>query len=231
MRGAPRHGRFQYSVRTALLAVSAVAAVLALGRMAGYFVACGTAVAVVILIGALRSHRRGPFLLLRALAGVLALAAMWFLTVDGSWFVEDCDYCHMGWDVMQYRVCGVVIHERRLPSETIMAKIAEDLGVPCPHKVRRWHKYRFWGLVYPACPAISGIYRIGDDREWYDERAAELVRLMGRENPDLAREYRQKVLLDFDGAYWQRFLCELEAMREDVENAEGDSADEADSSS
>jgi hypothetical protein len=191
-----------------LVATVAVAAFLSLACSTGYVEASGTAVAIGMMGLAIRWPRRGRLILLRAAVGMLALGVLWFVAVDRSLFVENCGCCHTSWYISQYRVYGVPIREETITYQTTFARIAEDLGVPCPHELRRWHKYRFWGLLHCASPAISGTLRL-DGPDWYDERKAQVVRLMARSDPDSAEEYRQRVLLNFDQPYWRRFLPDV----------------------
>ncbi len=207
-----KHRRFQFSLRSALVATVAFAGFLSLACSTGFLEASGTAAALTLMALAIRCQRGGKFILLRVAAGMLALGVLWFVALDWSWFVEDCEYCRSCWDIAQYRVYRIPVCETTIPHQTAIARIAEDLGVPCPHKLRRWHRYRLWGLLYCARPAIHGTVRLDDD-DGYDERMAEVVRSMARSDPDLPEEYRRRVLLEFDKAYWRRFCQKLDSLR------------------
>jgi hypothetical protein len=73
--------------------------------------------------------------------------------------------------------------------------ICEDLGSPCGHKVDRWEKWRFWGLVWPQVfhNGISGLSG-GDD--WYSPDVRRRVQDIGRSEPQLGEELLEALQSD-----------------------------------
>jgi hypothetical protein len=180
----------QFSVPILLFAIVPVAAFFAVARTAGCAVATGTIIAVAILVAAVIWRRRGRVVYLRLAAAIVALAAIWFLAVDWSWFLVDCPDCHYHRDVVQYRVFCIPVHTQRVEEHSTRVQLVlRDLGMPCNHaNLERWHKHRRWGLVLCACPCINGISRLVGDADSYTGEMSAKVRQAGQENPQLAAE-------------------------------------------
>jgi hypothetical protein len=144
----------------------------------------------------------------------IVILAFWFLGVDGSWFVEECPDCLYGRDIYQIRVFTIPIYQRTEVYNSVLQKIAEDIGVPCshPHLVR-WHKHRYWGLLICACPCINGTERLAGDDEWYDDKARAIVKDMVKNNPSLRDEFSERVLKGHDWKYLKAFVLKVSALR------------------
>ncbi len=158
-------------------------------------------------------------------AFVLTAVAGWFLCVDWSWFRDECPDCGYNQCVGQYRLLGIPVHERRLPWETAVQRTASALGVPCQHpELSRWHKHRWWGLCYCAAPCINGLFDIRDDHSEFDELAARRAPGLLEKNPNLGREFHQRVLRDHDWNYWREVAKQIHA----TDTSDSDSNDESD---
>jgi hypothetical protein len=200
---------FQLSIR-GLFAVLTAAAVCALVlRQCGWIESLGVGAALVLagLVIRLRGREHSP--MLRVGCGVLAGLILWVVGVDFSRFREGCDYCHSHWDLAEYRVFGCVVHTWKGANHSpTLSRIADDLGAPCPHEVTRWHKWRLWGIVFYASPFHNGTCCISDGG-WYDERQRAVVRSLAQQYPDLGPEFRERVLLNRDYAFLQKFYANL----------------------
>ena len=140
---------------------------------------------------------------------VLGVSTLWFLGVDRSWYVERCEDCGSEVDILQYRVFSVPISETRIKDTCIKEMIADDLGVPCPHKsIHRWHKERWWGLCFCAMPCHQGMLRMGMGPDEQARVRAQAKQLAARD-PELAEQFRRRVLIEHDQQYWRRFLQTL----------------------
>ena len=150
----PRPGRrFQYSLRAMLVFTTIVAAYFSMGTSIGYVEASGTLISLMLIVVAWRWHRAGAWLFVRGAIAVAAAGILWMVAVDWSWFVEGCEDCWLSRDILQVRVYRMPIYET-ISEYGALYRIANDLGVPCLHEhSRRWHKYRYWGLIYP-CSAL-----------------------------------------------------------------------------
>ena len=149
------------------------------------------------------------------LLSLIFIVAFWFLGVDCSWFVEECPDCLFGRDIIQYRVLTIPIYQRTEDSETLLSKIAADVGAECKHpKLTRWHKHRYWGLIFCAWPCINGIYRMSDSHPWYDDKARTIVKDMVKTNPSLRDEIAERVLKNHDWEYWKVFLDRVKTLRD-----------------
>jgi hypothetical protein len=147
----------------------------------------------------------------------VVLLAFWFLGVDGSWFVEDCPDCLYGRDIYQIRVFTIPIYQRTEVYNSVLQKIATDIGAPCTHpKLERWHKHRYWGLLICACPCINGIYRLSGGDEWYDNKAKLIVEEMVRTNPSLRSEFAERVLKNHDWEYYRAFCDRVRTLRDET---------------
>ena len=141
---------------------------------------------------------------------ILVIVLLWFAGVDKSWFVEDCRGCGYSADILQYRVFTFPLYEIRRDYYSLPAEITSDLGTPCPHNNKvRWHKHRYWGLLYCASPCINGIYRISGGETWYTQEIKSEVIAMGKENPGLGKEFYRRVIIERDNQYWDQFVKEL----------------------
>jgi len=139
----------------------------------------------------------------------IALAALWFLGVDKSWFWEECNDCAYQCDVIQYRFFSIPLHERKTERRTPIELVARDLGAPCPHSdLHRGHKHRWWGLCFCAWPCINGITGLSGP-PWYDEQLSARVKAAAAENPTLGEEFRRRVVYGHDWNYFKRFRDEL----------------------
>ena len=89
----------RFGLKSLFLTLFAAAVFLFVGRTARYWVTAGTAVGLWAVRWAVRYKRRGIFIPLRVAMGVAGVSAVWFLTVDWSWFVESCPDCHLMRDI------------------------------------------------------------------------------------------------------------------------------------
>jgi len=150
-----------------------------------------------------------------SLLSVLFVVAFWFLGVDSSWFVEGCPDCMFGRDIYQIRVLTIPIYQRSADYDTLLSKVAADVGAECKHPMlTRWHKHRYWGLIVCACPCINGTLRLSGGDEWYDDKARSIVREMAKTNPALRDEIAERVLKQHDWPYWKDFLGRVKALRD-----------------
>ncbi|MEQ8789049.1 MAG: hypothetical protein RIC55_22240 [Pirellulaceae bacterium] len=201
----------QFSVRLLLFAVVPIAAFFAVARTAGYAVAAGTILALAMFVAAAFWRRRGRVVYLRLAAAVFALAVLWFLAVDWSWFKADCPDCLNHRDVAEYRVFCIPVHTQVVERPTRLQLVLKDLGLPCNHTNRgRWHKHRRWGLVLCACPCFDGTWSI-DNTGDYTEEMASTVRQVGEENPQLAAELADLAIRKHDYAtFWRKINRAIE---------------------
>jgi len=145
---------------------------------------------------------------------VIAAIAFWFLAVDRSWFIETCPICGYSSDIMQIRVFGIPVHQQRQDYPSLVQKVVADLGVKCTHpKMTRYHKHRYWGLWFCACPCINGVDRINFDISWYDETASSKVKEMAAANPLLCKEFTERVIVNRDRKYWSAFIDQVKAAK------------------
>lgn len=137
---------------------------------------------------------------------ITVMCVCWFLFIDWVWLIEGCEDCGYQRFVLQYRVYGVPVSQRVIEYRTSLQEVAEDLGVPCAHLASyRYLKQRWWGLAVPRNQGIAGTVRIAVDESPYNSEQREIVRAMARDNPGVAREFYQKVMVERDRTYWDRF--------------------------
>jgi hypothetical protein len=141
-------------------------------------------------------------------AAVAALGLLWFVAVDECGITELCNHCRSERHLRQYRVFAFVTSETVDEYRTPVSLIAQDLGAPCPHEYERVPVYRMWGLLYYISAGPCGLFGLAGE-DWYDEHAAGIVRSRGQACPELAEEFRRRVLLDHDPEYSSRFIDEL----------------------
>ena len=138
---------------------------------------------------------------------LFALIILWFLAVDMSMFVEDCEDCSYGKDIFAFRICTLPIYQIVHTYESPKAYFAEKLGVPCLHKrVNRWHRQKWWGLLFCYRPCHRSIYRLSssdNEKEGYKRFIDENIKRLLEANPALPAEFKQRVLVDHDMDYWK----------------------------
>jgi hypothetical protein len=127
------------------------------------------------------------------------------LGVDRSWFVETCPDCDHSADVFEVRLFTIPLHTERTVEPGIKERVATDLGVPCQHPhLDRWHKHRYWGLLWCAAPCINGIDRLQRE-DWYDMRASTRVRQLAAGDPTVPERFRNQVLNGHNPEFWWDF--------------------------
>lgn len=228
--------RIQFSRRHVIATVVLIATLLLLGLTVGWEVALAALAVILVAAAGAWCLRRRHFVVGTAVLAILGLVVCWMLFVDLSLFVESCPDCHLYHDVLQFRVLGIPVHEIIRPADATFARVAEDLGHPCPHRFQRWHKVRLWGLVYARWPNINGITRLtgGDEREdgvdtWYDDRAAAIVRAAGKSTAGLGDEFFRRACLDKDWCYLWKFMDAVRAKRVVAPNPSADLVSDLDS--
>ncbi|HVU26241.1 MAG TPA: hypothetical protein VHG71_00630 [Verrucomicrobiae bacterium] len=147
---------------------------------------------------------------------VILFSAFWFLCVDESIFVKSCPDCDYGEDVYQIRIFTIPIYQHTEQHDSILQKIALDLGAECkhPNMSAGYQKWRFWGLLIPdeihlGIDSLSG----GDD--WYDDKARAIVKEMVKANPSLRDEFANRVLKNHDWKYLKTFVQKVIALKDE----------------
>ena len=200
----------QFSLLTLLIIVAAAAGLFAIWSRTSALEAAGCAVSGLAIWAAMRLRflaRFGLFARLFVLA--IGLAGLWFVAVEKSVYVDSCPDCFSVAFVVQYKVVGVVVSEKtdKIP-QTLMEQAASCLGVPCFHpRVDRWQKSRYWGLLICGWPCIDGALNldlVGDQSPEFVEVLGNALRRLEKQNPNLAAEFKERVLEKHDLDYWQQ---------------------------
>jgi hypothetical protein len=196
--------RFQYSLRGLFAFTTVVAIYFSIAYTVGYIEASGTLMAGALLVSAAMCRHWGRWPL-----GVLGIGLLWFVAMDRSVFFEHCDDCDLIRYRVQIRVFHIPVAEKTMECNTLISRIAEDLGEPCAHRFQGYQKYRFWGLIYPAYPCIDGIDRLTAEEDWYDDQAREFVRTKASTSPSSAKEFSRRAIFGHDYVYRWTFIDEL----------------------
>jgi len=204
--------RIQFSLVWLFAAVTAAAICALIARLCGWVESLGVGIAFVLAVVAVRVRGVPYATAIRRTAGILAALIVWGVGVDRSVYIERCARCHGDWVVQEYRLFGRAVWSKRHDDpDDALRLVAEDLGAPCPHELSRWHGWRYWGLVLPARPFHSGTIGLSG-LGWYDNEKREIVRSLGRQHPELGVEFRDRVLINQDHAYWRKFCADLQAL-------------------
>ena len=218
-------GRFQFSLRALLLFTTIVAAYFAMGSSIGYIEASGTLIALLLMVVAWRWHRTA-LLFVRGrdrgrgsgntLDGCRGLVVVRWRTAKIA-----------GGDAIFFRsACTGCPSMRRIQEYGELHRIARDVGVPCPHSAFFccWHKYRFWGLVYPALPCLNSI-------TFYQVRTGTMTRrpkyCVRKRSPirALPKNSANRVFVAHDWPYFQTFATEVKKARASkIEQRQGPTA-------
>ena len=161
-----------------------------------------------ILIGASRGRSRllGP--LGWGLLALNAMVAIWFSSVESTYFVENCPACGHGRDVIESRFFSDT--PRRVTREfpTLAELIASDLGIPCDHKAMTgwWHTRLFGGCLWGE--RFVGIHRLSDAPR-YPPCARDAVRSRAANDPEFIRSFRERILEGKDIGYLRTLYLQM----------------------
>ena len=204
--------RFQFGLRWLFVAIAATAVCALVARQCGWIESLGVGIAFGLAAVALHLRGVGYWKAIRITSVIVAALIVWVVGAEYSVFRVGCEHCLSHWNVVEYRAFGVPVYVRKCPDHSpVLRQIAEDLGSPCPHQYRRFHLIRLWGFVYPH-PCISGTCCLSGG-DWYDSEDRKAVRALARQNPDLGREFRDRVILAHDHVYAKKFYADLAAAR------------------
>jgi hypothetical protein len=187
-----------------------VAAYVGIAQIAGYWVTAGVYLAFALVAWSLLSMRRRAFIVVRLVSGTIGLAAIWFLVVDWSWYVDYCPDCLSVRHIVQYRILGYPVHCMVDKSPTIIEQVLADMGAPCHHdRMQHWHKHRWWGLLFCGWPCWNGILSLAGDDDLYTQELSARLRERGRTDPAFAAELHRRVvgLHDYD-FFWDAFMVD-----------------------
>jgi hypothetical protein len=108
---------------------------------------------------------------------------------------------------VETRVFGILVSQRfHTEMESFDARIAHDLGAACPHCFVRGLVGRRHGLLLPAFSAQIPFSFFPDAPEWYEKNSTAIIAGLKARNPGVAREFRDRVLLNPDHAYRRRLM-------------------------
>jgi hypothetical protein len=205
---------FQFSLLTLLIIVAAAAGLFAIWSRTSDFEAAGCAVSGLAIWAAMRLRflaRLG--LLARLFVLAIGLTGLWFVAVEESEYVDTCPDCQYYAIVGQYKIVGVVVSEKTYHnSQSLIEQVASCLGVTCSHShVERLHKIRLWGLLICRCPCINGSRLIGDQSPEFVEVLGQALRRQEKQNPNLAAEFKERVLEKHDMVYWRQLMQIVDA--------------------
>lgn len=202
----------RFRLRTALALFPIAAVFLTISAKSGYWCSAGLLVAALALLWALCSRKRGKWLLLRIGSGLGAAAAIWFLALDRSDFVEGCPDCLTGRFITQYRILGFPTSTNIYETRTSIDLALADLGAPCLHeKLYREQTHRMWGLLICRWPCINGTWGLGGD-ERYTDYVSMKVKDRGKADPNFAADMHRRVIDQDDKKYfWEAFMIDVMA--------------------
>ena len=217
--------RFQFSLRTVLIIVAVAAGLFAIWSRTSTFESRRMAVSGLAIWAALSSRFLARLGLLARLP-VLAtgLTGLWFVAVEESVYVDQCPDCGYLAFVAQHKIVGVVVSEKTYHnSQSLIEQAASCLGVSCSHpNVDRWQMHRYWGLLICRCPCWNGTLNlVGDQSPEFVKALGQALRRQEKQNPNLAAEFKERVLEKHDMVYWRQLmqLVEADSAMQQYENA------------
>jgi hypothetical protein len=224
-----RKRRFQFSLRTLLIIVAVAAGLFAIWSRTSALEAAGCAVSGLAIWAALRWRFMAQLgLLARLFVLAIGLTGLWFVAVEESVYVDQCPDCHYLALVAQYKIVGVVVSEKTYHnSRSLIEQAASCLGVSCFHPhIERWQKHRWWGLLICRCPCWNGTLNlVGDQSPEFVEALGQALRRQEKQNPNLAAEFKERVLEKHDMVYWRQLiqLVDTDPAMQQYENAKNNS--------
>lgn len=159
---------------------------------------------MLMLIGLRLPFRNGirPFGIWCASAGIF-----WMSSVDRYATMQFCQYCPLHFMQRDYRFLGFTMHTQVLDVHNdFVAKIADDIGCPCPHTYTHRGFATRWGLIYyeGRDPGMCCLTYTGKE-----QREAELNRAIvqaAQADPTLKKKFYYRVIMGGDGEYLWSFI-------------------------
>ena len=164
----------------------------------------------------------------RATGCICAAVLLWTGTMTLTVLFQRCDNCHSTRMVFEVSCLGCVVGtgERR-HYDSLTSRMASELGANCPHHFSAWPKRRYVGMVIPVELATveqgDWLLSDGDRYEWYGESQRNQLQRLSAEDPGLANEFRDRVLLHHDYGFLSAIVEKIFPRRPE---ADGDEKDE-----
>jgi hypothetical protein len=182
---------------------------LLIATRVGLIEAGGVAIAMTLAMVFIRLKGHREVWVLRPFVAIVMSVILWGVGVDYSVFRTDCNRCRLHWHEAQVRVFAMSIFTRRsYDHQEFFSLVAADLGHSCEHQLHRQQTLRFWGIVFYVHPSISGTCCLSGD-EWYFDPQREQMGKLGQENPSLAQEFHDCVILNQDYKYCRDFVVKF----------------------
>jgi len=165
--------------------------------------------------------QRGRRIVFGCAATLILISFLWFIGITESAYYEVCTRCDSRRITVETRGFGVLISTRfHSERETFDARIANDLGVPCPHSFVRALVARWRGLLLPTVDQNLPSRLFYDTPKWYKKNASAIVAGLKSKNPALPQEFRERVLLKRDYEYLRQLIRSMQQFcpREDWED-------------
>lgn len=196
------------SIRGLLLLTAIVALLSFVAVNSGLLSSVMIAFAIAMIVWSVGKSSRGRIPALRAAVFLIAAVMIWFAAIERSALSSTCPICSTVLTADEYRVLGIPVSQELTPYRSLTALIASDLGKPCNHdRMPLYMDERRWGLLISEHPADSGC-RFGASEDWHDEVTQRKIQEFGKAHPTAAAEFHERVLINDDFDYLDRFLVE-----------------------
>lgn len=168
----------------------------------------------------MRIHLRRT--LVNSITTVAILVGIWFAGIETSAYYEGCSYCDSRRIAVETRAFGVLVASRfHSHRESFQARIAEDLGAPCPHCFLRELLGRRRGLVLPTIRKNIPLTLLPVPvPDWYRKNAPMIIAELKRRNPALPDEFQRKALLTKDEEYLRGLIESMHQLLPRTERAD-----------
>ena len=144
---------------------------------------------------------------------LIALPTLWFLGVEKSTYIEGCGDCIYQSYVTRYKVFSITVSENIEEHNTMIRSIVADLGVPCQHKNSySEHTHKYIGLLIKQDKEFKDSEIVIGGDTWYNEETSEKVKKIAKENPEFAKQFYQRMIVEQDVNAWKDFFEQIEKL-------------------
>ena len=134
----------------------------------------------------------------------------WLLAVNLSYCLRVCDRCDTRELVSRINILGFTVWERILTKVSPVQHLAVALGCPCHHpRAQEELLVKYWGFLLEQ--GEIGDYFFPSDGGSVVEFDSRAIQQLALEQPDISRQYEERVLEHKDYGFYRQILDKVRA--------------------
>jgi len=139
----------------------------------------------------------------------VVLCLSWFLLFKRVVIIHVCPACGYGDLVTEYRLGPYVLHRSTIEHHTTVEWIAGTLGVACMHEKSQLSVASVHAGFSLLVKSRPGTYFIGGSDQVYSASISQTVERLKLDDPGLATQFKERVLVSGDLQYLHKFWTNL----------------------